>query len=268
MSEKPLSGWAVVLGASSGFGGAVAQALADAGMDIFGVHLDRAATLPNAKRVIAGIEAAGRRAEFFNINAADPDKRAIAVTRMKELVTESGSAEGVRVLLHSLAFGTLRPLVGKDHNESITHDQMNMTLDVMAHSLVYWIQDLVWSGLLGEGGKVFAMTSSGSKRVMPAYGAISAAKAALESHVRQLTLELRPLGISVNAIRAGVTDTPALRKIPDHEQILSGALARNPSGRLTLPEDVAKAVVNLCRPGTEWITGSVINVDGGEDVIA
>jgi enoyl-[acyl-carrier protein] reductase III len=170
--------------------------------------------------------------------------------------------------LHSLAFGTLRPLVGKDRNESITHDQMNMTLDVMAHSLVYWTQELVWSGLMGAGGKIFAMTSSGSKRVMPTYGAISAAKAALESHVRQLTLELRAQGISINGIRAGVTDTPALRKIPGHEHILGVALTRNPSGRLTLPEDVARAVVSLCLPGTEWVTGNVINVDGGEDVVA
>jgi enoyl-[acyl-carrier protein] reductase III len=172
------------------------------------------------------------------------------------------------VLLHSLAFGTLRPLVGRDRNESITHDQMNMTLDVMAHSLVYWTQDLVWNGLMGEGGRIFAMTSSGSQRVMPSYGAVSAAKAALESHVRQLTLELRPQGICINAIRAGVTDTPALRKIPGHEHLIGLAVTRNPGGRLTQPEDVAQSVVNLCRPGTEWITGNVINVDGGEEIVA
>jgi NAD(P)-dependent dehydrogenase (short-subunit alcohol dehydrogenase family) len=96
---------------------------------------------------------------------------------------------------------------------------------------------------------------------------VSAAKAALESHTRQLAMELAPRGIAINAIRAGVTDTPALRKIPGHEVIAETALKRNPSGRLTTPKDVAHAIAALCRPGTEWITGNVIGVDGGEDVI-
>jgi enoyl-[acyl-carrier protein] reductase III len=112
------------------------------------------------------------------------------------------------------------------------------------------------------------MTSSGSTRVMPSYGAVSAAKTALESHVRQLTLELGPQGISSNAMRAGVTDTPALRKIPGHEHTMTLAGERNPGGRLTRPQDVAAAIVRLCQPGTEWITGNVIGVDGGEDVVA
>src|SRR5205807_964922 len=90
-------------------------------------------------------------------------------------------------------------------------------IGVMAHSLVYWVQDLVHRGLMRKGGKIFAMTSAGGTRVLPNYGAVSAAKAALESHVRQLAMELAPRGIAVNAIRAGVTDTPALRKIPGHE---------------------------------------------------
>jgi enoyl-[acyl-carrier protein] reductase III len=118
-----------------------------------------------------------------------------------------------------------------------------------------------------RGGKIFAMTSAGGSRVLPNYGAVSAAKAALESHIRQLTMELAPHGIMVNAIRAGVTDTPALRKIPGNEAIAETALKRNPSGRLTTPEDVARAIAVLCRPGTEWITGNVIGVDGGEDII-
>ena len=118
-----------------------------------------------------------------------------------------------------------------------------------------------------EGGKVFAMTSSGGQRVWRTYGAVSAAKASLESHVRQLALELAPQGITVNAIRAGVTDTPALRKIPGHEEMIEIAKARNPFGRLTTPADVAAAVVVLSQPGTHWMTGNVIGVDGGEDIV-
>ncbi|MFO7769279.1 MAG: SDR family oxidoreductase [bacterium] len=268
MADTPLSGWALILGASSGFGEAAALALAEAGMDIFGVHLDRKATMHNVERITGAIENAGRRARFFNINAADPDKRKTAAARMRETLDESGQAGEVRVLFHSLAFGTLKPLVGEEEGESVTPSQMDMTLDVMAHSLVYWTQELVWSGLMTDGGKIFAMTSSGGGRVMDSYGAVSAAKAALESHIRQLTLELRPKGICANALRAGVTDTPALRKIPGHGEYLEKAAGNNPGRRLTEPEDVARALVRLSMPGTEWITGNVIGVDGGEDIVA
>ncbi len=143
---------------------------------------------------------------------------------------------------------------------------MDMTSDVMGHSLVYWVQDLVAHGLLGRGSRVFAMTSAGGQRVMPAYGAVSAAKAALESHVRQLAFELAPRGIAANAILAGVTDTPALRKIPGHERLIEDAQRRNPSGRLTTPQDVAGAIVALTHPACGWITGNVIHCDGGENI--
>jgi enoyl-[acyl-carrier protein] reductase III len=256
--------WALVLGASSGFGEAASLELARGGYDIIGVHLDRKATMPHVEEVIGAIRAAGRAAIFFNVNAADPERRVEVLARTKE---EAGAEGAVTVLLHSLAFGNLRPYIASSPEEAITPAQMDMTLGVMAHSLVYWTQDLVYSGLLRRGGKIFAMTSAGGTRVLPNYGAVSAAKAALESHVRQLAMELAPRGIAVNAIRAGVTDTPALRKIPGHEAIAGTALRRNPSGRLTTTEDVARAIAVLCRPGTEWITGNVIGVDGGEDVI-
>jgi len=110
------------------------------------------------------------------------------------------------------------------------------------------------------------MTSAGDHVVWKAYGAVSAAKAALESHIRQLAFELAPHGVTALAIKAGVTDTPALRKIPGNETLIESARARNPTGRLTTPEDVAACLVDLARPGTRWLTGSVLNVDGGEDV--
>jgi enoyl-[acyl-carrier-protein] reductase (NADH) len=144
---------------------------------------------------------------------------------------------------------------------------MDMTLDVMAHSLVYWTQEMVRRSLLGEGSRVFAMTSAGSTRVWPTYGPVSAAKAALESHIRQLAFELAPRKITVNAIRAGVTDTPALRKIPGNDKLLEGARLRNPSGRLTTTEDVAQAIALLSDRRSHWITGNVIGVDGGEDIV-
>ena len=263
-----LEGWALVLGASSGFGAAVSVALARAGLDVFGVHLDRKATLPNAERVADEVRAFGREAYMFNVNAADAERRAETIAAMESRLAERGEAGRLRVLVHSLAFGSLKPFVGDSPKESATPAQMDMTLDVMAHSLVYWTQDVVGRGLMGDGGRIYAMTSSGGTRVLPAYGPVSAAKAALESHVRQLAMELAPRRITVNAIRAGVTATPAAQKIPGYDRIEANAMRRNPSGRITTPDDVARAIVVLSHPDTHWITGNVIGVDGGEDIVA
>ena len=262
-----LSGWALTLGASSGFGEAASLALARAGLNIFGVHLDRKATLGNVERIVGEIKSLGRDAVFFNVNAADPDKRVETAAHMQHVLDERGEAGALRVLLHSLAFGTLKPFVADPMKDAVNQAQMDMTLDVMAHSLVYWTQEVVLRGLMTRGGRVYAMTSSGSTRVLPFYGPVSAAKAALESHIRQLATELAPRGITANAIRAGVTDTPALQKIPGHEAIVAAAKSRNPSGRMTTTEDVARALVVLSHPDTYWITGNVIGVDGGEDIV-
>ncbi len=258
--------WAVILGASSGFGAATARELVKKGLNIFGVHFDRKSAMPQVNQLVEELRATGAEVIYFNVNAADPERRKQVCDEIEELFSSSPEENTVKVLMHSLAFGTLRPFISDDPNEVITPQQMNMTLDVMAHTLVYWTQELVMRGLMKEGGRIFAMTSSGSERVIPYYGAVSAAKAALESHVRQLAYELAPKKITVNAIRAGVTDTPALRKIPGNEKIIEEAIKRNPSGRLTKPEDVAKAISALISDKLYWMTGNVINVDGGEDI--
>src|SRR2546430_11107410 len=92
-----------------------------------------------------------------------------------------GEMGRVRVMLHSLAFGTLKLFIADPMKDAVTQPQMDMTLDVMAHSLIYWTQELVGRGLLTRGGRIYAMTSSGGARVLPNYGPVSAAKAALES---------------------------------------------------------------------------------------
>lgn len=264
MSNNQLQGqWALILGASSGFGATTAKALAGAGMNIFGVHLDPKRTLPLAQQVIADIEALGREAVFFNVNAADAAKRTRVLTHIKEKLADD-PADRVHLMLHSLAFGTLLPFITDEPEQALNEAQMEMTLRVMAHSLVYWVQDLVRLDLLKRGSRVFSMTSGGSQRVVQHYGAVSAAKAALESHTRQLALELAPRGILVNAIMGGLTDTPALRAIPGHEMMIEEALKRNPSGRLTTPEDIAAALTMLADPKMTWITGTIIPVDGGE----
>jgi NAD(P)-dependent dehydrogenase (short-subunit alcohol dehydrogenase family) len=261
-----LSGWALVLGASSGFGAATSIALARAGCNVFGVHLDRKATQPNAHRVAAEIRALGREAQFFNVNAADEEKRTEVAAGMERVLRDRGELGQLRVLLHSLAFGTLRLFITDPMKDAVSKSQMDMTLDVMAHSLVYWTQEIVARGLMGRGGRIWAMTSSGGSRVLPYYGPVSAAKAALESNVRQLAAELAPHGITANSIRAGVTATPAAQAIPNYEEFSREAARRNPHRRLTTTDDVARAIVVLSHSDTYWMTGNVIGVDGGEDI--
>ena len=258
--------WALVLGASSGFGGAAAIELARAGVNIFGVHLDRQATMPSVQQVIRDIKHTGREAIFYNINAADAIKRSETLDEIKERFGSHGNT--VRVLIHSLAFGTLKPFISRNTEDSVNQAQMEMTIDVMANSLVYWTQGLFWRNLIKRGGRIFAMTSSGGHSTLPYYGAVSAAKAALESHIRQLANELGPFGITANAIMAGVTDTPALRKIPGSVDMLRIAKAKNPGGRLTTPEDIAKMIVLLSEENAGWVSGNVIGVDGGEDIVS
>lgn len=289
MSNK----WALILGASSGFGAACSRALAKAGYNIFGVHLDRKATMPRVQEVIDDCAGAGVKVRFFNKNVASDENRIEILTHIAETLTGQPVPLGeglsfadpkthqsilatladalaphegaIRAMLHSVAFGALNPFVAEDPKAQTSRAQLEMTLDVMANSLVYWCQDLARVRLLGNGSKVFSMTSAGSHRVIVGYGPVSAAKAALESHTRQLALELAPLGVRVNCFEAGVTDTPAMRMIPNSEQIKAEAVKRNPGGRLTTPEDIANTFVALLDSKVTWISGTVIKVDCGED---
>jgi len=250
------SKWALVLGASSGFGEAIAIELARNGFSIYGVHLDRRETQSHVADVQHTIRNAGGEAIFFNVNAAEDEKRREVIDRIR------GDGSEVGVLMHSLAFGALRPLVGAA--EVASKRQIEMTADVMGHSLVYWTHDLVSNGLMKSGGRIYAMTSEGGGKAIPEYGPVSAAKAILEAHIRQLALELAPFGITANAILAGVTDTPALRKIPGCEKLMEIAIARNPHHRLTTTVDVARCIAALCVQNTYWMTGNTLRVDGGE----
>jgi len=260
--------WAMILGASSGFGGATAKALAKDGHNIIGVHFDLRGTRAMADAVRDEIAASGVEVMFHNVNAADEAKRAEVIDATKRAFEErhaAGADPFVAVFLHSLAFGTtLSYVTDEEGTREVNQKQLEMTADVMAHSIVYWVQDLFHAGLIADGSRLFAMTSEGAQKVVPTYGPVSAAKAALESHCRQLAMELAPHAITVNAIRAGVADTPALHRIPGGEGLLEAALARNPSGRITRPEDVAQAIVALSSPRLYWMTGNVIGVDGGE----
>lgn len=287
-------GWVLILGASSGFGGACALALARAGYAIFGVHLDRASGLPRVNALLDEIRATGAQVKYWNKNVARDENRLEILAGMAETLTGQKLDFGglsfadennrdailtvssralqayrgaIRAVLHSVAFGSLQPFVSDDYKQQTSRKQLEMTLDVMANSLVYWVQDLARTRLIDKGSKIFSMTSAGSRRAWEGYGPVSAAKAALEAHTRQLARELGPRGIRVNCFEAGVTDTPALRLIPGSDVIKQEALRRNPGGRLTTPEDIAATFVALMDDRVQWINGTTIKVDGGEDTI-
>jgi NAD(P)-dependent dehydrogenase (short-subunit alcohol dehydrogenase family) len=268
--QKPNSekDYALILGASSGFGEAVALELASEGFNILGVHMDRGAGLSKVEQIKRQITDHQVEALFFNLNAASDKNREQMIQRCQDHFKIKNNNGKVKVILHSLAFGSLAPYIHNDPQERLSSKQMDMTLNVMAHSLVYWTRDLLFADLLTHGTKIYAMTSSGSLRVTPYYGAVSAAKSALESHIRQLALELAPYGITANALRAGVTFTPALRKIPGHETMIDLALSQIPFKRLTQPQDVAKYISSQATSDETWNTGNIINLDGGECVVA
>ena len=252
-------------------GEATARRLAAAGYNISGIHLDFRAGLAHVDELKADLEKAGAEVLYVNMNAADDEKRAGALAELGarfDAARKAGRDPFVQVVMHSLAFGSLVPFIAEDPKAAVDRKKMEMTQDVMANSLVYWVQDLYRGGFLDRGSKIYAMTSEGTSRVVPSYGVVSGAKAAMESHIRQLAMEFARLGtgIAANSIRAGVTDTPALRKIPENQRMIDVTLARNPHGRMTTTQDVADAIVTLSATDSDWISGNIISVDGGEFV--
>ena len=256
-----MNDWALILGASSGFGAATCKELAKAGINIYGVHLDRKAGMPKVEKLIEELKQYNINVQFKNISATDEKKRIETINHLCEIKNIN-----IKILMHSLAFGALKPMIANDTMGKLKQNQVEMTLDVMANSLIYWTQDLYKAELLHQGSHIFAMTSSGGHRQWKSYGAVSGAKASLESYCRQLALELSEVGISVNSIQAGVTDTPALRKIPGNEKMIASAIHNNPGKRLTIPEDVAKFIALVGLSNESWMTGNNIRVDGGEDI--
>ena len=117
--------WAVILGASSGFGAATARALASEGWAIFGVHLDRRNTMPAVEALVAELSDQGVPVVFHNGNAASDDSRTLAIASLREAM---GADDTVGILLHSLAFGTLRPYFNQE-GRSLGRRQLDMTLD-------------------------------------------------------------------------------------------------------------------------------------------
>jgi NAD(P)-dependent dehydrogenase (short-subunit alcohol dehydrogenase family) len=148
----------------------------------------------------------------------------------------------------------------------IEEEDLSQTIHAMGTSLLGWVQELHRRGMFAEDARVVGLTSEGNEVAWKGYAAVAAAKVALESVSRAIAVEMAPYGIRSNIVQAGVTDTPALRLIPGSAHLKATARRRNPFGRLTTPEDVAKVIHLLCLPEAAWINGEVIRVDGGEHV--
>jgi NAD(P)-dependent dehydrogenase (short-subunit alcohol dehydrogenase family) len=251
--------WALILGGSSGLGLASAKKLATHGMHICIVHRTRRSKLADfeiEKQLLLGF---GNKVVDFNADALDDSKRKGI---LDFLIQEKGQVD---VLLHSISKGNLKPIYSKDKSEKILNStDFLLTIEAMAVSLYSWSTALVEAGLFSPKARILSFTSMGSRKPLPNYAAVSAAKAALEAITRSLAYELAPLGITANCIQAGVTDTESLRLIPGNDRLKEEALKMNPNKRLTTPEDVADVVYILAKPESKWINGAIIPVDGGE----
>jgi enoyl-[acyl-carrier protein] reductase III len=260
--------WAIVLGGSSGLGLASAKKLARHGMNIALVHRDRRGAMSRIEAELADIRATGVALHTFNLDATVDNERERVISELKQRL---GAEQGVRLLLHSIAFGNLKPLVaspsaGASDDPLLEDEDFARTVYAMGLSLLSWTRELYTRGLFRKDARVLGFTSEGGSRAIAGYAAVSAAKAALEAASRSIALEYAPHGLRCNLLQPGVTDTPALRLIPGAERMLESARQKNPSGRLTTPSDVADAVALMCTPEAFWINGAILRVDGGEFV--
>ncbi|TLP81427.1 SDR family oxidoreductase [Maribacter sp. ACAM166] len=255
--------WALLLGGSSGLGLATAKKLARHGYHVLIIHRDRRTDMDEIQNSFEEIRANGNQLITLNVDALNPDKRSSTIKDIKLRLPEGHQ---IKVLVHSVAKGTLKPMYSENESTLVDTD-FKMTFEAMALSLYDWTKALVEAKLFAADTRIISFTSEGNTKALPNYSAVSVAKVALEALTRSIALEFAPVGIKANCIQAGITKTKSLAMIPGYEQIKAHALERNPNKRLTTPEDVADAVYLLTTDEAKWITGTVIKVDGGESLM-
>ena len=166
---------------------------------------------------------------------------------------------------HPQVLGLSSPAVYPDKH-FLDEEDFARTIHAMGTSLLGWVQELFARGLFARDARVFGLTSEGNEVAWRGYAAVAAAKVSLESLARSIAVEFAPYGIRCNVIQAGITHTPAQDAIPGSAHMRAQALARNPMGRLTTPDDVAAVIGLLASDEAGWINGEVIRVDGGEHI--
>lgn len=242
---------ALITGGSRGIGRAIAIRLAEAGVNV-AINYLRQRTA--ADETVSLIESHGVKALAIRANVGEAENIHDMVHQVKNTFGR------LDILISNAASGVLKPAL------ELTPRHWQWTMDINAGTLLPLTQESV--PLMTHGGVIIAVSSLGSVRAIPNYSAVGASKAALESLIRHLALELAPYKIRVNAVSAGVVDTDALKHFPNRDSLLGESSKRTPTGRLTTPEDVANVVLYLCSPFAEQIQGQTIVVDGGYSILA
>jgi enoyl-[acyl-carrier protein] reductase III len=161
----------------------------------------------------------------------------------------------LRAFIHCAALNAFKPL------SQIKPNQWDLTMNINTRAFLYLVQQC--RSRMLNGSAIVAISSLGSRKFIPDYGAMGPAKAAMEAVVRYLAAELAADNINVNAVCGGVIQTESIKKFPHYKSWLDDIIARTPAGRIGCPEDIAAAVAFLCRDEARYITGQVLVVDGG-----
>jgi enoyl-[acyl-carrier protein] reductase III len=245
---------ALITGSSRGIGRAIALELARWGADVI-VHYVRKKGA--AEEVVAAIESLGCRAMAVKANLAEADQ---IEAMFDEIEAKMGRCD---IFVGNAASGTPRDIL------DVTDKHWDWTMDVNARSILRCVQRLVPAMERAGWGRIINITSPGSHRVLPHYGAIGLSKAVVESLTRYLAVDLAPKGIIVNAVSPGLVATDAVTAFPvDLQATFEYAQSRTPAGRLVTPEDVARIVAFLCSEDAAMIVGQTIMVDGGYGLLA
>ncbi len=237
---------ALITGGSRGIGRAIAIRLAEQGAD---VAVNYVRHKKDARGTAEEVEKLGRKCLLLKTNVA---KSSDVEAMFKTIGEEFNHLD---ILVSNAASGVLKPAL------ELTERHWNWAMDINARALLTLVQQGL--PLMRDGSRVMAVSSLGSVRAIENYTTVGASKAALESLVRHLAVELGSKGIRVNTISAGAVDTDALKHFPNRDEILGAALERTPLGRLTTPKDVADIALFLCSELSSMIQGQVITVDGG-----
>jgi NAD(P)-dependent dehydrogenase (short-subunit alcohol dehydrogenase family) len=254
------SQWAVILGASAGTGAAVARAVAQApGLDVFGAHRGRHPA--EAERVAADVRAAGRRAHLWVADAGTAEGAALGA----DALLERAGPRSVKLFVHSIANASLGHLASGGSDQLLAR-QVHKTFDSMAHSFVFWAQELLARDLLAPGARLLGLTNPLAESLLHNCALVAASKAALEMYVRHLAFELGPRGHRVNLLKFPTVITPAVQKVYTPEVLarLEDAHRRMiPAGRMCTLEEVAAFVAFLAGDGGAWFNGATIDFTGG-----
>lgn len=237
---------ALITGGTRGIGAVIAGQLAAASAHVF---INHARDDASAARTAGEIAAKGGCVTVVKANLVNRDD----IQSMFATIAASGPLD---ILVHCAAIGSFKPTM------DVRANQWDLTMAVNARALLLCAQQAA-PLMANRRGKIVAVSSLGASRVIPEYGAIGVAKAAMESLVRYLAVELAPRGIGVNAVAGGLVETASIRVHPSHRELEKDALARTPAGRIALPADLAHVVLFLCSPMSDWIVGQTIVADGG-----